>query len=167
MYFRANPQRVGSATCLVTRCSTHCDIKRHGEKVPFTKAYASPLVHKSMLGLCLLAQPVLQPHICFLTIKSKPNQKKQKGVCVRGTAENLDFQQPVHFDVVHCTVASAFHICTCSFEQITWYETFPQETTKDCSLYPCLSLSTFCRIQVSLSPSKKTVVRTPRLLWTM
>lgn len=86
------------------------------------------------------------------------------------------FQRCVHLDV-HFVLLWLLHFKSAlagngALDSITWYEKFSQETTKACSfiLFPfsLFLLSMFhCSTKVSLSPSKRTVVRTPLSLWTM
>lgn len=135
---------------------------------------------KTMLGLCLLVWLTFIPATSlFLAHLNKTKQKPTN----QTNKQKKNSWKKNRFPIV-CTFwrfACLFYCGFCTSNQhlqvmgfwnsITWYEKFSQETTKDCSSFSffflSLFLSTFCHTRVSLSPSKKTVVRTPLLLQRM
>lgn len=124
---------------------------------------------KTMLDLCLLVWLTFIPATSlFLAHLNKTKQKPIKYNSWKNLISNSLY-------MLICLFVCLFYCGFCTSNQhlqvmgflnnITRYEKFSQETTKDCSLFSFLSM--FCRTQVSLSPGNKTVVRTPLLLWTM
>lgn len=130
---------------------------------------------KTMLDLCLLVcLTFISATFLFLAHSNKTKRKPAK--------QNNRWKKSIISNGAYIWTFTLFYCGFCISNQhlqgngapnsITWYEKFSQETTKACSfiLFPFsfFLLSMFhCSTKVSLSPSKRTVVRTPLSLWTM
>lgn len=162
----------GKQPILVTRWTIYWYKKGMVKMYLSLKLIQVPWSIKTMLDLCLLACLTFIP-ATYLILDHLNKTKQTNKINQTTTRRTKKTSWKPQFPTAWCFVSLRLLRLTPAFagngisEQYHLVWKVSPETTTDRSFFSLPSSVNFCQIQVSLSPSKKTVVRTPRLLWMM